>query len=229
MRQVASGIKRLTRPCAFFATLPRSALLIAVLLVTHSCWFGPPIEIETSEPVVTRRYLGKEDLPQHTDFGNAWTIWTFPVRAEFDLEEMPSLHTGDTYVFKIKSMHIKLGLEIIMKLPFGVRDKLLRHEESHVEMTEAVYKEAPQIAQNCAQSLLGTKLIEHSANAQSARAFALREARVSFSTEYKKLTADKADALARRFDKITVHGTNNIPDPEAKKRAIEQYNANPML
>jgi len=151
------------------------------------------------------------------------------MRSDIHFAELPYLHTGSTYVFKIDQMHIALALDITMKLPVGVSDKLRKHEESHVEMTEAVYKDAPEIARKCAQPLLEQKFIEHAIDVESAKAQASRDARMSLSTEYKRLTTDKADTLGRMFDKITNHGKNNVSDAEAKKKALQQYINSPLF
>jgi len=209
------------------STYVTAAALIACGLVAQSC--AKPstdtISITADAPHTRVRYLDGIEFEQHSEFGRAYSDWSFFCKPQIQVKELTDLRQGKTFTFEVTGISAKLQLELIQSLPIGVKDPLRKHEETHCAMTADVYKQAPKAAAEIAKKMIGRRIvIESNGNANDARADAEFQARKDFKIEYQKTVGAQADELSKIFDRVTKHGMNGVTNEDGVRRSIEEHN-----
>jgi hypothetical protein len=216
--------------------MPRKQYFLAFALaaVTMQACSNPepvwnePISVVADPPTNTIRYVDSMYFPQGVVCGSAVTYWVYNCKPDFRLKEVAKEKDGH-FVFAVTAVHVRLGLTVTTLYPFAIQDRLKRHEEAHLKMSYDLYKEAVQTGRDCANNLLGRKIIVEGWDLQTCKEKALLELGRTLDADYRVRMEEKADQQAAIFDRITNHGLNNVGEEEGIKQALTEYRAKPPV
>ena len=184
--------------------------------------FATSVAVRADSPHTTVRYLDDIEWRQRTEFGRAYSDWTFLCTSNFKFDK-PIKEDGN-YVFVVEAVDVKLGLELVETLPIGVKDPLRKHEDMHCQMTAECYKDAEQTATKIAKEMIGKRFVVSSAaDETAAEKAALLDARRAFAGNYKEQTSMVADKLAVIFDRVTNHGLNGVSNADGRQKSLDEY------
>jgi hypothetical protein len=123
---------------------------------------------------------------------------------------------------RIDEVTITIGLDITIWLPNNASAKLKNHEEGHREICEEVYKGAEKGAKDAGEELIGKTFEAKARTCDQAEKLA-----------YKKVATDALcnaygasipeDRIGEIYDKLTAHGTNEVPEKNAIRDAFKQF------
>lgn len=207
----------------FYRLLP----LVACITAVQSCsrFSDGHTSIQVDPPHTAVKYLDDIYFRQKSEFGRAYTVWSFICRPSVKVQEKQELRKLNEYVFEVTDVDMNISLEMSQTLPYGVKNPLRLHEDTHCNMTAEVYKDAPRVAKEIAREMIGKKIVvSASESPQAAKATALLSARTDITTAFRERVADKADALAVIFDRVTRHGMNGVTNEEGSKQSFDEYN-----
>lgn len=127
-------------------------------------------------------------------------------------------------VIAVSAVSIYPRQNVVIWTPKGVSDKLKAHEEGHRKLDEMMYKK---LAENGARAA-GAEIDGHRfTGLGSTVARATADARQNMIQQlwrvYLAQTAAVNDEINNTYDAITQHGTNDIPEAQAIKQALERY------
>lgn len=121
----------------------------------------------------------------------------------------------------ITGIQLTTNLTITIWTVANASNKVKVHEEAHREICEVYYARVEEIARRLAKPSLGQKLILPGKKSRDAEIDdALAQFQEKLMDEYLAETAKRCSAAQNRFDLITDHGRNAIPETDAKARAI---------
>jgi hypothetical protein len=207
-----------------------SLACIAVALNLAACapvddTSAPPdkITISAAKPVNTIRYLDNLYFPAALACGRAYTYWDFDCRPTVYIKELPQLRQPGQYVFQATGAFVKISLKVTQWYPFGIQDKLRKHEEAHYKMCLHLYAKGTIAAREAAQSVVGKKITSSAGNLETAKDAAELELQRSIEADYRHNIAEQADVQGVIFDRITNHGMNDVNEKKGIKQALEEY------
>ena len=114
-------------------------------------------------------------------------------------------------------LHAKLTVTIWT--PFNGPARVVRHEEAHRKICEAYYRKAVRVGQHIADELLGTTLIGDTKAQMERELDGLQRCAIR---EFLDETATRCEEAQRRFDAITAHSLNPIPEGIAMAQAMAE-------
>ncbi len=126
---------------------------------------------------------------------------------------------------KITSVTVTTQAHITIWTPEGGRPEYLAHEETHRAISEHYYRGAGEVATRLANKLLGTKISLPGRNAKQRLDDALVEYRDQLIADFMHEIAERNDFAQDRFDTITNHGLESIPNQQAMAQAIADEEA----
>jgi hypothetical protein len=175
------------------------------------------------EPLeLTVKYLGPGDWNINRKFGEAFTHWSYIAKTDFDLalvQESPP----HNYLLQIRKVNVDLSLPVTMWLPYGVSDKLHKHEDGHWRICQRVYDDAAKEGLKYAKSMVGKSFMQIRPNVDDAKVNAAHQAHVQFESQYRRQSEDVANKISQLYDDITHHGLNEITPEQGITMAINKY------
>ena len=124
-------------------------------------------------------------------------------------------------VMKVTGVKADLTLEIVIWLPNNVTNKIRRHEDGHREISEHYYKDAEAIARKFASSYIGKQLDIKSTDRKETQA-AIHKVANEFCGHYLGATEVPGEKAQLKYDDLTDHGRNNVPEKEAIQRSLAE-------
>ena len=209
----------------FYSKAFPSIVSVLLALSAQSCSVAPEqtISVKADIPHTSIKYLDQIEWAQRSEFGRAYSDWAFFCKPILRVKELNELGDGNKRTFEVTGVNITLQLELTETLPYGVKDPLRKHEDTHCKMTTSLYQQGPAIATEIAQSMIGKKIIVDSiVDENAAKAAAILAARTDITSAYKKRLASRADEVAVIFDRITNHGMNGVTNEDGSKKAFEE-------
>lgn len=120
------------------------------------------------------------------------------------------------------SVYVRLTL--IIWTPKGVSAKLKAHEEGHRKLDELMYKKLAEPAARAAgEEMDGHQFTGQGATAAKADADAVRSMFQQAGRDYLAQASAPNDKVNEIYDQITRHGSNDVPEADAIKQALEQF------
>jgi hypothetical protein len=127
----------------------------------------------------------------------------------------------NTYQVEIDSVDIVLTMEVDIWAINGAPKKLLNHEEGHRQICEYFYKDADAVAQRIGKSFIGKKAKGTGPTQQAAADAAQQTLLSEINAAYMNETRVRCSACQVRYDAITMHGLNAVPEADAIAQAIK--------
>ena len=122
---------------------------------------------------------------------------------------------------KVTGIEVSTRLTITIWTPEGGNPKILAHEEGHREICEIYYAPAESIARDLAKRTIG-KRIAASVRDTAAAEEELKRIQNALIAEFMRETAARCDFAQARFDAITQHSMNSIPESDAIVRSVTE-------
>lgn len=123
----------------------------------------------------------------------------------------------------ITSIRLILHLQITIWTVTASTPKLLAHEEGHRRLNEEYYRNAAEIAYRLAAQALGKKLPVTLRSRGKSKTGAVEAFQSTLLAEYLEATARRSTVAQKRFDAITAHGGNAIPEDAAMLQALTEH------
>ena len=122
---------------------------------------------------------------------------------------------------RVTGVEVSTKLTITLWTPQDGPSKILAHEEGHREICEIYYAPAKAIARDLARRTIGRRL-STSVRDREATEVELKRIQNAIIAEFMRETASRCDFAQARFDAITQHSMDPIPESEAILRAVTE-------
>jgi hypothetical protein len=122
----------------------------------------------------------------------------------------------------IESAVVETHLEITLWVPADGTAKLVAHEEAHRQICEAYYRDAQAIAEQAAGAFVGQRVKVPVAGRDAALKAILKDDQSRIIGQFMAETATRCGYAQERFDAITNHGRDPVPEADALARAIRE-------
>jgi len=157
-----------------------------------------------------------KDMPALRTDEAAVTESSFACAVEVEVE---SKVVGDAPVkTKIVALKVKLSLEVKEWVPKNTTRKIRSHEDGHRQISEAFFENADKVAAEIAKSYIGKELtVKDKDSVQPA----IKKAATEFCQQYLGAVEKPSQTAQEKYDEITDHGRNKVPEPRAIQQAIE--------
>jgi hypothetical protein len=169
-------------------------------------------------------------MPHLTGGEEAVTVCGFEFSAEPQYEMASRQRGADgnwTVEIAVNSVGVSVHQSIVIWTPKGVSAKLKAHEEGHRKLDEMIYKK---LAENAARAagadMDGHRFTGAGATVAAATNDAVQKMFQQAGADYLAQTATVNNEINTAYDSITRHGTNDVPEAEAIKQALERYDQN---
>lgn len=170
------------------------------------------------------------EMPHLTHGEEAVTVCGFEFSAEPQYEVASRQRGADgnwTVEIAVNGVGVYVRQSIVIWTPKGVSAKLKAHEEGHRKLDEMTYKK---LAENAARAagadMDGHRFTGEGATVAAATNDAVQRMFKQAGADYLAQTATVNNEINDTYDSITRHGTNDVPEAEAIKQAIERYDHN---
>ena len=160
-----------------------------------------------------------EDMPALRSDEAAVTESKFACGVQIEVEITPA--DNDKATLKITGVTADLKLDVVMWIPEKANTKLKAHEAGHRDIAEQFYKGADAVAKTIADTYIGKQVQANSADPKDTRPVIQRLAN-EFCGEYLGKTEVPSEKVQQKYDDLTDHGRNKLPEKEAIKQATEQ-------
>jgi len=119
---------------------------------------------------------------------------------------------------RVASLEVTLRLDLVIWTIAEPSEKLRQHEETHREIFERYYAQAPSVAQRLAEGVVGRKLTV-SIDSPAAKA-EMDQLRAKLLADLQHETIDRCNRVQDEFDLITQHGSNSVSAAEGMAQAL---------
>jgi hypothetical protein len=119
---------------------------------------------------------------------------------------------------KIVGVQLDLALEVTEWLPKDTPAKIKVHEEGHRKISEMYYAGAEKIAGDIARKYVNKQLEIKDGDVKAA----IKQAASDCCAEYLGAVEKPSQAVQEKYDEITDHGRNKVPEKRAIERAVEE-------
>lgn len=145
----------------------------------------------------------------------------------FKIDVISSRRVKDRYEVVISpvSATIKLSLPVDIWVPTGSPRKLVRHEEGHRMIHEAVYRDAGDLMRFHAALLKDSRYKGEGESYRGALKNAYRLIGEDLSDTYQRYVYEFSRSVGEEYDRITKHGANHVSEGEAIEAAFRTYSA----
>ena len=110
--------------------------------------------------------------------------------------------------------------QTILKLPEGASKKIKAHEDGHRQISEIAYSKAADAAKKIGQKYLGRTYKLKSVDQQETQPL-IQQAANEYTGEYFGAIEVPSQKAQEKYDQITDHGRNNVPEKEAIEKAMK--------
>lgn len=187
------------------------------------------ITVDKAPPTVQIYYFDPRhppsDLPRLRAGERGTTVARYSRVFNFDIDLISEKREeGVTRVIVVpKSAAIKLSLPIAIWVPEHAPRKLLRHEDGHRRIHEAVYKDAGALIKFYGERLKRARFSGRGVDSKQAVVNAYRALGEDLSSIYERYVYDYSRAVSEEYDRLTGHGTNAMPEEEAIEEAFRKH------
>lgn len=169
------------------------------------------------------------DMPTHTALEAGLCEYRFG--CETRSEATQSRSWVKTLPAKISALQLKLQLQIVIWTIENAPQKIVDHEEAHRSIAEHYFAHAEIVAHRLGEAALGRKLNVPGHDKNQALEEALHQLQNEIVEKYSQETAHRCTFAQERFDAITDHSRNSIPEKVAVAQALQEeenhYNESP--
>ena len=130
-----------------------------------------------------------------------------------------TITTGDHPVMTISSVDATIGLKIIEWLPEGVSKKIHAHEDGHGQISGMSYAKGAEAAKKIGQKYLGKTFRLKSTDPKETQPL-VQQAANEYTGEYFGAVEVPSQRAQEKYDQITDHGRNDVPESDAVKKAL---------
>ena len=192
-------------------------LPVAVCAAPASPVQGVVVQVEP--PVIIRRTFDParppSDMPKLTPPEVGTCVYSFGCTTEIEIRGMPG------HPARVTAVQVHPRLTITLWTPRDGPAKILAHEEAHRAISEVYYGPAESVARQLAQRELGRTLIAAASDRRAIDA-ELRAIQDRLIAAFLRQTATRCDFAQARFDAITEHSMNPIPEGVAIAQALAE-------
>lgn len=192
-------------------------LVGCVSAVTDASPQGIVLKIEPAK--ITRRTFDRQnppaEMPKLTPPEVGTCAYSFGCATEVVVHGTPGRPA------KVAGVEVSTKLTITIWTPQGGNPKILAHEEGHREICEIYYAPAESIARDLAKRAIGKRITASVRNTAATEA-ELKRIQNGLIAEFMRETASRCDFAQSRFDAITQHSMNSIPESDAIIRAVAE-------
>ena len=187
------------------------------------------IKVDKAPPTVQIHYFDPRhppgDLPRLRTGERGTTVARYSRVFNFDIDLVSEKREGGTtrVVVVPRSAAIKLSLPIAIWVPEHAPRKLLRHEDGHRRIHEAVYKDAGALIKFYGERLKHARFAGRGPDSKQAVVNAYQALGEDLSSIYERYVYDYSRAVSEEYDLLTGHGTNGMPEEEAIERAFRKH------
>ncbi len=192
-----------------------------VLLMTASLAAAQVVVKQTPPDLKTRSFDPKHpasEMPPLKPGEAAVTESKFGCGVQIEVEV--SQQPGEKPVMKITGVNATLKLAIVIWLPTDTTKKIKAHEEGHRQISETSYKNAKQTAEIIGAKFIGRQLTAASMSERDTQPV-IRKACNDFCEQYLGVIEVPSQKVQERYDEITDHGRNDVPEKDAIARAMK--------
>jgi len=177
------------------------------------------VVIKISPPKITRRTFDPQnppkEMPKLTPPEVGTCVYSFGCTTEVVLR-------GVTGKFaRLSGVEVSTRLSITLWTPEVGPPKILAHEEGHRAICEIYYRDADLIARELAERQIGRQIPVKIRDKDVAQA-ELRKIQDAIIAEFMRETANRCDHAQARYDAITQHSVDPIPESEAIGRSLAE-------
>lgn len=123
-------------------------------------------------------------------------------------------------VARVRGVKLKLQLNVVIWLRAGATAKLTAHEEGHRAIAEHFYRAAGEVAHRLGAGLMGRTFPLPVKDRKAASGRAMGTLQDELIRQFLAETADRCKVAEEKFDAITRHGLDAIPEAEAIQRSL---------
>ncbi len=124
----------------------------------------------------------------------------------------------------VKQISVEVKLPIDVWLPEGASDRVIAHEDGHINICKHFYKDAQIAASECANSQLGRSYEGKGKDENEATERAIETVSSELVACYHRKVIEPANRASASYDRLTNHGQNSTPIAEAISKAIQEAN-----
>ena len=206
----------------------RQTLSLAGLVLfaasTHAASPPPTVKVEKIPPRIERRTFDPKqppaDMPKLTPPEAAMCVYKFECDTRLGVV-FPRLRLKTTSA-TVNLSQITARLSITIWTPENATPQIKAHEETHREICEVYYAAVDRFARPLASRYIGRKITVSGEDHDDAIDEVLRTLQSEMLAEFMENTAQRCLVAQQRFDAITKHGTNAVPNSEARDRALAE-------
>ena len=180
------------------------------------------LHIEQQPTTIERRAFDPANPPPELERADEAAYCEYVFEVECILTTYTPKSAAGPAISVVTKVEISTRLHITIGTPEGGAAEYVAHEETHRAIADHYYRGAREIARRLGSSLVGKKLLLPMGYSKAAADASIREARKQFFAEYMRETHDRCDFAQNRFDVITDHGRNSIPNSTALERALAE-------
>ena len=205
--------------------------LVVLVVASFTLWScgkaEPHVVVSKSPASVETRYV--EDLPEGeesplSEDEEALTDWEFGCKTEFEFDILEKSELADEILVteRIKKASLSLDAPIVVWLPKGAGEDLVRHEEAHVAICKRVYRGAEGIARSGADSVLKRDFQGSGKTLQAAIKDGLARASKQICSNYHLQMVEKINRISEVFDTLD-RDNPNMDHKQLMELAFEKY------
>lgn len=181
-----------------------------------------PLKIEQQPTTVERRAFDPANPPPELERADEAAFCGYVFEVECILTTYTPRSAAGPAIATVTNVNISTRLHITIGTPEGGAKEYVAHEETHRAIADFYYRRAREVARRLGAPLLGKKLLLPMGYSKAAADAAIKQVRKQFFADYMRETHDRCDFAQNRFDVITDHGRNAIPNSEALERALAE-------
>lgn len=216
-------------PIAFGYLFNLRALTLLALALC-ACAGPQRVIVEKAPEALARHVYDRGARPQsqvklHPSV-EANTHWEFQFVPEIQVLKTKLEQNKDDMVatVRVKNVKIELALPIDMWLPESASEKVIAHENGHIEICKHFYKNADLVAHKSASAICDREFSGRGEDESACVRSAIEAASSILSNDYQTkivLPAHRASAI---YDKLTMHGQNSMETARAIEQSIKEAN-----
>ncbi len=175
----------------------------------------PEVTVDVTPPQIARRTFDPANPPAQMPRLTPPEVGTCVFKFDCTMETQASGSEQGTA--RVTKVQVRTGLTITIWTPVGGPERVVNHEEGHRRICEIYYSPARDIAERIGWQAVGAPL---SGGTQPELEHELDVLQKHSIVEFLRDTATRCEYAQRRFDAITNHSMNPIPESTAIAQAI---------
>jgi len=205
-------------------------ILVVLFVASFAVRAADPVSVTKAAPKVERKTFDPADpkSPKPPLKANEIALCEYVFRIEVDFRFAPVSVTpaagGFRASVRIDSVAVRLSMPVTIWLPKGVDDHVRAHEEGHLRIAEAFYKDAQAAAREAAKGVVGAPVEGEGKDKNAAVQAALQKAAAGISDRYVVAVKGPTDEVEQIYDRITDHSrVRDVTSEAGVKLAMEEW------